>query len=66
MPSTEHLRYDRRLIRRNIRDGRLTDDELQKHIKDLEDLSGRFDVIQVSTDPDEHNSRPGTSDDLGR
>ena len=39
MPSTEHLRYDRRLIRRNIRDGRLTDDELQKHIKDLEDGS---------------------------
>lgn len=52
MPNTEHLLFDVRLIRRNLRDQKITEEQLKAELDKLEDLSGRFDVVEIPEDPE--------------
>jgi len=52
MPSTAHLRFDTRLLRRNLRDGKLSKEDYQERLDSLEDLSDRFDLVEIMVEED--------------
>lgn len=47
MPSVENLRFDTRLIRRNLKRGVIKQEELKAHLDSLEDVSARAEWIEV-------------------
>ena len=56
MSIPSHLRFDKRLIRKNIRDGLVTEAEYEAHLADVEDSVEDFVIIEVPTDPVEEET----------
>ena len=50
MPNTDHLRYDTRMLKHNLRDGKLTRDDFKAHLDGLEDSSENAEYIDPYAD----------------
>jgi hypothetical protein len=50
MPKMDSHLFDTRLIRRNLKDGLIKEDQLAKHLASLDDMTGKFEIIKISTD----------------
>jgi hypothetical protein len=54
--------FDRRLIERNIKKGRLDKKEYEKHMKNLEDSSKMKEELNILEDEEETEEMPKTED----
>jgi hypothetical protein len=48
---------DKRIVERNIAKGLMTKEELEKHLRELPDREGAYDLVQI--DPGELRDRSG-------
>ena len=50
MPNTDHLRFDTRMLKHNLRDGKLTRDDYKAHLESIEDSSENVEYIDPYAD----------------
>lgn len=43
----ENLRFDKRMTELNLKHGRMTEQELKKHLESLEDLTNQSEIMKI-------------------
>lgn len=48
--AVKNLKWDKRLVEWNLRNGQLTPEELKKHLEALPDMKDKIDIVSLADD----------------